>query len=223
MTSTVVRNRIETVERLREIIPAPEPTALSILKEKECLDEHCRAVIAAAPFMLLATAGADGRCDVSPRGDAAGFVHVLDDRTIVIPDRPGNQRLDSLQNIIENPYAATIFMVPNMDETLRINGHAWITDDSELLATMKVGSKTPLLGIIIETEEVYFQCARAFKRSKLWQPATWQDRSALPSFAQILFDQIRPEGQTVESLEQRNAEGNRRLYSWRGEPDEPAS
>jgi PPOX class probable FMN-dependent enzyme len=219
--STATSHRITSLEQLREIIPAPDPTALAVLKEKDALDEHCRAVIAASPFMLLATAGNDGRCDVSPRGDGAGFVHVLDDRTIVIPDRPGNQRIDSLQNIIENPYAATIFLVPTMDETLRVNGRAWITTEPKLLARMKVGSKQPRVGIVIETEEVYFQCARAFKRSKLWQPETWPDRSELPSFAQILYDQIRPEGYTVEQLEERNAEGNRRLYSYRGEPDEP--
>lgn len=223
MVTTTTKHRIETIERLREIIPAPEPNALSILKQKDVLDEHCRSVIAAAPFMLLATAGADGRCDVSPRGDAPGFVRVLDDRTIVIPDRPGNRRLDSLENILNNPYAGTIFMVPNMDETLRVNGRAWLSDDPDLLATMKMLNKQPLLGIVIEVEEVYFQCARAFKRSMLWQPDTWIDRSALPSFAQILFDQIHPEGETVENLERYNAESNRRLYSYRGEPDDPAS
>lgn len=223
MVSTATSHRITTIERLREIIPAPEPTAMSVLKQKETLDEHCRAVIAAAPFMLLATAGADGRCDVSPRGDAPGFVLVLDEQTIVIPDRPGNRRLDSLENILATGQAATIFMVPNMDETLRVNGRAWITDDPELLSRMTMLNKQPLLGIVIEAEEVYFQCARAFKRSKLWQPDSWNDRSALPSFAQILHDQIRPEGETVESLETYNAESNRRLYSYRGDPEEPAS
>lgn len=213
MVTTATGHRITTIERLREIVPAPEPTALSILKQKATLDEHCRSVIAAAPFMLLATAGADGRCDVSPRGDAPGFVLALDERTLVIPDRPGNRRLDSLENIINNPYAATIFMVPNMDETLRVNGRAWITDDPDLLSRMKMLNKQPLLGIVIETEEVYFQCARAFKRSKLWQPDTWIERSALPSFARILHDQIQPEGLTVEKLETYNEESNRRLYS----------
>ena len=196
---------------------------MSLLKQKETLDEHCRSVIAAAPFMLLATAGRDGRCDVSPRGDAPGFVMVLDDRTIVIPDRPGNRRLDSLENIIDNPHAATLFMVPNMDETLRVNGRAWITDDPDLLSQMKMQNKQPLLGIVIEAEEVYFQCARAFKRSNIWRPESWIDRSSLPSFAQILYDQIRPEGETIENLERYNAESNRRLYSYRGDPEEPQS
>ncbi len=196
---------------------------MSLLKQKETLDEHCRSVIAAAPFMLLATAGRDGRCDVSPRGDAPGFVMVLDDRTIVIPDRPGNRRLDSLENIIGNPHAATLFMVPNMDETLRVNGRAWITDDPDLLSQMKMQNKQPILGIVIEAEEVYFQCARAFKRSKIWQPESWIDRSTLPSFAQILYDQVQPEGETVENLEIYTAEGNRRLYSYRGDPEEPQS
>lgn len=177
-------HRVETIERLREIVPAPEPTAFAIRKQKETLDEDCRAVIAAAPFMLLATAGADGRCDVSPRGDAPGFVLVLDERTIVIPDRPGNRRLDSLENTLSNGFAATIFMVPNLDRTLRINGRAWITEDSELLSRMTMQNQPPLLGIVIETEEVYFQFAGAFDRSKLWQPDTWLDRAALPSFSE---------------------------------------
>ena len=223
MVSTATGHRITTIERLREVIPPPEPTAFSVLKQKETLDEHCRAVIAAAPFMLLATAGTDGRCDVSPRGDAPGFVMVLDERTIVIPDRPGNRRVDSLENILDNPHVGTIFMVPNMDETLRVNGRAWITDEPELLSRMKMLGKQPLLGIVVEAEEVYFQCARAFKRSKIWQPDTWIERSALPSFARILHDQIRPESETVESMEVYMAEGNRRLYSYRGEPDEPVS
>lgn len=223
MATAMAGYHISTVERLREIIAEPEPNAFAILKQKDALDDHCRSVIAAAPFMLLATAGSDGRCDVSPRGDAPGFVLALDDRTIVIPDRPGNRRLDSLENILSNPYAGTIFMVPNMDETLRINGRAWLTDDPDLLSRMTMRNTLPLLGIVIEIEEVYFQCARAFKRSKLWQPDTWIDRGALPSFAQILFDQIQPEGETVENLERYNAESNHRLYSYRGEPDEPAS
>jgi PPOX class probable FMN-dependent enzyme len=213
MVTTSTGHRIASVEQLREMIPSPDPTALSILKQKETLDEHCRSVIATAPFMLLATAGPDGRCDVSPRGDAPGFVMVLDERTIVIPDRPGNRRLDSLENILNNPYAGTLFMVPNMDETLRVNGRAWLTDDPDLLSQMTMQNRQPLLGIVIEAEEVYFQCARAFKRSKLWQPDTWIDRSALPSFAKILHDQIKPDGMSVETLETYNEESNRRLYS----------
>jgi uncharacterized protein len=213
MVTTTTGHRIASIEQLREMIPAPDPTAFSILKQKEALDEHCRSVIAAAPFMLLATAGPDGRCDVSPRGDAPGFVMVLDERTIVIPDRPGNRRLDSLENILNNPYAGTLFMVPNMDETLRINGRAWLTDDPDLLSQMTMQNRQPLLGIVIEAEEVYFQCARAFKRSKLWQSDTWIDRSALPSFAKILHDQIKPDGMSVETLETYNEASNRRLYS----------
>src|SRR5688500_1877904 len=130
MTATGTRARtfnqvVTSMEQLRGIIESPKLDALSILKEHTELDAHCRAFVAQAPFLLLATAGASGRCDVSPRGDAPGFVRVLDERTIVIPDRPGNRRIDSMRNIIENPHAGVVFMVPNVDETLRVNGRAF--------------------------------------------------------------------------------------------------
>ncbi|HEX5164572.1 MAG TPA: MSMEG_1061 family FMN-dependent PPOX-type flavoprotein [Thermomicrobiales bacterium] len=182
-------HRIETLEQLRAIIPAPEAGSFAIRKQMEALDERCRAVIAAAPFMLLATAGPDGRCDVSPRGDTPGFVHVVDDRTVVIPDRPGNRRLDSLNNILHNPHAATIFLVPNMEEALRVNGRAWISDDPALLSRMSIQGEPPLVGIVIETEEVCFQFARALKLSQLWQTDSWRDRESLPAVAQLLGEQ----------------------------------
>jgi uncharacterized protein len=206
------RNVVSSVEQLRELVPAPKPDAFAILKELTALDEHCRAVIAASPFMLLATADADGRCDVSPRGDGPGFVLVLDDQTLVIPDRPGNRRLDSLQNILENPHVGLIFMVPGMDETLRVNGRATLVQDPELLARMPAQGKTPTLAIVVETEEVYFQCARAFKRSRLWQPEHWSDRAALPTFGRILKDQVKPQDLTADDLDGYLEESNRNLY-----------
>jgi uncharacterized protein len=203
---------ITSIEQLRDIIPAPKPDAYSILKQQTALDDHCRAVIAASPFMLLATAGADGRCDVSPRGDGPGFVHVIDDHTIAIPDRPGNRRVDSLENIIENPHAGLIFLVPGMDETLRVNGPATITQDPDLLARMPAGGKIPTLAIVVAAEEVYFQCARALKRARLWQHEHWIDRAALPTFGRILKDQIKPADLTAEELDAYLEESNRRLY-----------
>lgn len=210
-TAPVITGAITSIEQLRDIIPAPKPDAYSILKQQTALDAHCRAVIAAAPFLLLATAGADGRCDVSPRGDGPGFVLVLDDNTIAVPDQPGNRRLDSLENIIENPYAGLIFMVPGMDETLRVNGPATIVQDPDLLARMPAGNKAPTLAIVVETEEVYFQCARALKRASLWQPERWIDRAGLPTFGRILKDQINPAGMTAEDLDAYLEESNRRL------------
>jgi PPOX class probable FMN-dependent enzyme len=209
---TATGHAVTTVERLREIISAPKADAPALKKQLPALDAHCRAFIATSPFLLLATAGASGRCDVSPRGDAPGFVLVLDDATIVIPDRPGNRRLDSLQNILENPHAGLIFLVPNVEETLRVNGRAWISEDPELLARMRADGKTPQLGIVVETEEVYFQCARAFRRAHLWSPETWIERDALPSFGTILRDQVRLDGMTAADIDAALEESNKRLY-----------
>lgn len=203
---------ITSIDQLRDIIPAPKPDAYSILKQQTQLDDHCRAVIAAAPFMLLATASPDGRCDVSPRGDGPGFVLVLDDHTLAIPDRPGNRRLDSLENIIENPFAGLIFMVPGMDETLRVNGPATIVQDPDLLARMPAGGKTPTLAIVVEAEEVYFQCARALKRARIWQHEDWIDRSELPTLGRILKDQIKMAEMTAEEIDCSLEESNRNLY-----------
>lgn len=203
---------LTSVEQLRDIIPAPKPDAFSILKQQTALDQHCRAVIAASPFMLLATAGSDGRCDVSPRGDGPGFVYVIDDTTLAIPDRPGNRRLDSLENIIENPHVGLIFMVPGMDETLRVNGPATIVQDPDLLARMPAGGKTPTLAIVVEAEEVYFQCARALKRASLWNPERWIERAALPTLGRILKDQIKTANLTAEEIDCSLEESNRNLY-----------
>ncbi|MDQ3525790.1 MAG: pyridoxamine 5'-phosphate oxidase family protein, partial [Chloroflexota bacterium] len=172
----------------------------------------CRAFIAKAPFLLLSTSGASGRCDVSPRGDGPGFVLAPDERTLVIPDRPGNRRLDSFQNIIENPHAGLIFMVPNVDETLRVNGRAWLSDDPDLLARMPMGGKNPSLGIVIEVEEIYFHCARAFKRARVWEPDIWIDRTELPTLGQILHDQLNPEDTSVADYDSWLDESNKKLY-----------
>ena len=212
MTVIEQQHAVTSVERLREIISQPKPDSAVIRKQLDTLDAHCRTFIAKAPFLLLSTAGASGRCDVSPRGDGPGFVLVLDDKTLVIPDRPGNRRLDSFQNILENPHAGLIFMVPNVDETLRVNGRAWLSDDPDLLAQMAMGGKTPSLGIVIETQEIYFHCARAFKRARLWEPDTWIDRSELPTLGQILHDQLNPDDTTVADYDCWLDESNKKLY-----------
>lgn len=212
MTVAARSSAVTSIERLREIINQPKPDAPAVRKQIDTLDAHCRAFIARSPFVLLSTAGAGGRCDVSPRGDGPGFVLVLDDRTLVVPDRPGNRRLDSFQNIIENPHAGLIFMVPNVDETLRVNGCAWLSEDPELLARMPMGGKTPSLGIVIEAEEIFFHCARAFKRARLWEPDTWIDRAELPTLGQILHDQLNPENTSVEDYDSWLDESNKRLY-----------
>jgi len=196
---------------LREIVGVP--AARSVKKERSALDQHCRAFIARSPFLLIATAGADGRCDISPKGDAPGFVLVLDDRRLVIPDRPGNKRLDGMSNLLANPHVGLIFLVPGREETLRVNGRAWITRDPELLQKFAVQGKTPLLAIGVEVEQCFLHCAKAFLRSQLWAHEHWPGSDALPSLACVLFDQIRPEGVTLQEYERDIEEGYvKRLY-----------
>jgi uncharacterized protein len=195
---------------LREIVGVP--AARSVQKERSTLDEHCRAFIARSSFLLIATAGADGRCDISPKGDAPGFVLVLDDRRLVIPDRPGNKRLDGMKNLLANPHVGLIFLVPGREETLRVNGRAWITRDPELLGRSAVEGRTPLLAIGVEVEQCFLHCAKAFRRSQLWTHEQWPRSDALPSLACVLFDQIRPDGVTLEEYERDIADGAKRLY-----------
>ncbi len=191
---------------LREIIGTPK--SRSVLKERRTLDDHTRAFIAQSPFLLLATAGADGTCDVSPKGDVPGFVLVLDDERLVIPDRPGNKRLDGMLNLLVNPHVGLIFLVPGRDETLRVNGRACVTRDPELLARMAVENKTPQLGIGVEVEQCFVHCPKAFRRSHLWTPEQWPAPEALPSMARVLYDQIRPAGVSIEDWERDVAASN---------------
>jgi uncharacterized protein len=185
------------------------PSELALKKQLTTLDAHCRAVIAHAPFMVLGTAGADGSCDVSPKGDPAGFVRVLDDTHLVIPDRPGNKRLDGMRNILANPHVALLFLVPARGETLRVNGRACITRDPDLLATLAVADKVPSLAIGVEVEEVFLHCAKAFKRSGLWEPARWPDLGDLTSSAKMFHDQVKIPGMSVDDFARRLETGYR--------------
>ncbi len=171
---------------LRGIFGQPSERALN--KQIDRLDVHCRAIIKKCPFILLGTSNTEGRCDVSPKGDYPGFVRVLDDRTIAIPDLPGNNRLDTLRNMIANPQVGLIFMIPGMNETLRINGKIQLVRDAELLENMAYEGKSPKLAIVVHVQEVFTHCPKAFLRSKLWSDEFRIDRSELPSFAEILKD-----------------------------------
>lgn len=190
---------VTTENQLREIIGLPSEIVLR--KQRPALDRHSKALIAKSPFLLLATSNTAGWCDVSPRGDAPGFARVLDDMTLVVPERPGNRRADSLRNILENPRVGLLFVIPNVEETLRVNGRAQIVRDAPILDRMAVQGKRPLLAIAVAVEEVFLHCAKAFKRSKLWQPDQWPDRAELPSLAEMLIDQVKPNGITVDELE----------------------
>ena len=202
---------VTTEQELRDMLGMPAPR--SVLKERRALDVHFRAFLAHSPFLLMATSGVDGTCDVSPKGDAPGFVLVLDDRHIVIPHRPGNKRFDGMKNLLANPHIGLIFFVPGREETLRINGRAWITKDPELLARGVAQGKTPHLAIGVEVEQCFLHCVKAFRRSKLWSPTEWPAPDALASMAQVLFDQIKPAGLTAKDYECEMEERNRtQLY-----------
>jgi PPOX class probable FMN-dependent enzyme len=181
---------VTSVTELRAIVGTPSDRA--VRKQLAALDVHCRAFIARSPFLVLSTAGASGICDASPKGDLPGFVQVLDEHTLVIPDRPGNRRADSLSNILDNPHVGLLFLIPGMDETLRVNGSARIVRDEALLDRMSVDGRRPQLGIVVDVEECYLHCAKAFLRSKLWDPERQMPRSEMPSLARMIQDQLRP-------------------------------
>ena len=174
---------ITTIEALERIYGAPAQPAIA--KEIDHISPHYRTFIDAAPFVVIATVGPEG-LDCSPRGDPAGFVRVLDERTVLIPDRRGNNRIDSLRNVVRDPRISLLFMIPGIGNTLRINGRAEINDDPDLLQSFAMGNKLPLTVLKVTTERVYFQCPKAFVRAKLWDPAVQIPRSALPSTGEIL-------------------------------------
>ncbi|MBO3759351.1 pyridoxamine 5'-phosphate oxidase family protein [Ciceribacter sp. L1K22] len=179
---------IREEEALRALF---EPTHdLAVRKCLPALGPHAREFIRRSPFVCIGTQDGKGRADVSPRGDPAGFVQVLDARTLAIPDRPGNNRLDTLANILANPSVGLLFMIPGFDDTLRINGRATLTRDPALLDTMAVDNRRPKLAIIIDIAEVFFHCAKAFRRAGLWNPAHHQPRSDMPSLVKMILDDI---------------------------------
>jgi uncharacterized protein len=192
-------NEIVETGELRNVIGVANPG--SVNKEMATLDELCRRFIALSPILFISTVGADGRADVSPRGDKPGFVEILDDRTIAIPDRPGNRRVDTMSNILGNPGSSVglIFLVPGVDEVMRASGRANITRDPALLARMANDGKQPKLAIVISLDEVFFHCGKALKRAGLWNPASQIDRTAFPSYAQVIH-QRRPH-EPLEKIE----------------------
>ncbi|MEQ8601336.1 MAG: pyridoxamine 5'-phosphate oxidase family protein [Devosia sp.] len=167
-----------------------EPTHdLAIVKCQDHLDPHAQAFIQRSPFVCIGTQNADGKADVSPRGDPVGFVRILDTRTIAIPDRPGNNRLDSLVNILASPSVGLLFIIPGFDDTLRVNGRASLVTDPDLLETMTVNGRAPKLAIVVSVGEVFIHCAKAFRRARMWDPSQFQDRSEMPSLVKIILDQ----------------------------------
>ena len=166
-----------------------EVSHLASAKSRPALDKYSRQFIGLSPFLVISTADTQGRADLSPRGDPPGYVHVIDDNTILIPDRPGNNRLDTMANITANPNVGLLFFVPGFEDTLRLNGKARITDDPALLSASTVNGKQPVVGILVTVDEVFLHCAKALKRSKLWDPDSRQDRAQMPSIARIILEQ----------------------------------
>ncbi len=187
---------IDSEARLRELIGAPIPR--SVQKEIAHLDLHCRALIASSPFVLIASSDAAGRMDVSPKGDPPGFVQVLDDLTLAIPDRPGNRRADTYSNVLQNPGVGLIFLIPGKLETLRVNGRARIARDVALRERMAVKGKLPELALVVSVEQAFIHCGKCMIRSQLWEPASWPNDGELPSQAQCLVDH----GQLAETVEE---------------------
>ncbi len=179
---------IERREELRSIYR--EPGGAAARKELTFLDPHCRRFISLSPFVLIGSSDGDGHADVTPKGDRPGFVAILDDRTLAIPDRPGNNRLDTLENVIVNPAVGLLFMIPGMEETLRVNGQARLTADEELRTRLSAEGKLPPTVMVVAVEGAYLHCAKAFMRSRLWQPESWPDRSEMPTLGKMLKDQL---------------------------------
>ena len=187
---------VTTRQRLRELVG--EARGYSALKSIDHIDDVFRRFIEATPFVVVATFGADGLLDLSPKGDPVGFVEVLDERTLILPDRPGNQRLDSFENLLLNPCVALLFIIPGNNETLRVAGKAKIVRDTELQRRLAVNGKAPLLCTVIEVEEAFMHCAKAIVRSRLWSPEQWPDRSNVPT----LMESVKKNACAAESLDE---------------------
>jgi uncharacterized protein len=197
-------HRITSIEELRTLIPPPEAPAVH--KDIDHLDVHCRAFIACAPFVVLASVGADGTVDASPRGGTPGFVRVLDDKRLALPDYPGNRRLDSWANVLATQQVQLIFLIPGMLETLRVSGRACLTRDAAVLALFDERGKPPLVALGVDVDVAFLQCGKSLKRSALWDPASWPAREAVPKAAKIFADHIALPGITEEAAVEHLAE-----------------
>ena len=191
-------------QTLRSLFPAQ--TALAIHKCQKLLDSYAQDFIRRSPFVCIGTQHADGRADVSPRGDPVGFVEIIDQHTLAIPDRPGNNRLDSLVNILANPNVGLLFIIPGFDDTLRVNGQASLVTDPAILGGMSVNGRQPKLAIVIKVSEAFMHCAKAFRRSHLWDPEHFQDRRDMPSLSKIILDQTTGAPSDAEAMRQIDAD-----------------
>jgi hypothetical protein len=178
--------RIETVAEYREL--RGDGHQMNYDKSVDIIDEHIRNFLAMSTFLTIASIDANGKMDVSPKGDPSGFVKIVDERTIAIPERPGNRRADTFTNVLQNPAVALICLVPGMDETMRINGKASLTTDPVLLATMEVNGHVPVIALVVHIEEAFIHCGKALKRGRVWDPSAQIDRSEYPKMGEVIFD-----------------------------------
>ncbi|WP_413380706.1 pyridoxamine 5'-phosphate oxidase family protein [Alkalihalobacillus sp. 1P02AB] len=211
MERVIFNDLITTSQQLREF--SGEPSELVKNKVRDSLDEHCVRFIKQSPFVLVATSNQDGENDVSPRGDGPGFIKVLNNKQLLIPERPGNKRMDSLTNILSNPQIGLLVLIPGLGETLRINGKATIIRDLNYLEMMAVRNKVPEMAIAVEVEECFIHCAKAIKRSSLWKSETWFDKEELPNAAKVLAAHVKKQDYTEENVAKRLKESyENRLY-----------
>lgn len=197
MSFATFTEKITSEAALREIIDFPNETIRR--KQLTTLDRHCQEFIALSPFLLIGSTNAAGEADVSPRGDPPGFVQVLDEKTLVIPDRPGNRRIDTLRNIVQQPHVGLLFLIPGQGETLRVNGRACIIRDPAVLERFAVEGKRPLLAIVVEVDECFLHCSKSIRRAKLWEQ---EPRKTLPSIGQIMIDHTGLTGVTAQQLDE---------------------
>ncbi|MEO8456415.1 MAG: MSMEG_1061 family FMN-dependent PPOX-type flavoprotein [Chloroflexota bacterium] len=209
---------LDSVDRLREVYRAPSQTSLD--KEIDHLDSHCRDFIAHAPIAVLASAGADGQVDASPKGGPSGFVAVLDDKHLALPDMTGNNRLDTMQNVVNGGCVALLFMIPGVDETLRVNGKATVSVDRAVLDACPVNGMPANVAIVVEVQTAFIRCAKALRRSGIWQPERWPDVSELPSPACMLKDHIGLDVSTEDTQRRLDASYAATTWTMAGPPRE---
>ena len=203
--------QISTTSALESIIGTP--SGVAIRKELTALDEHMRRFIQHSPFLIISTSSADGRCDASPRGDPPGSIYVVDDRTLLIPDRPGNRRADSLRNIVETGNIGLLFLIPGVGETLRVNGKAAIIRDAQWLTTLSTKGKQPTIAIAVSVEQCFLQCAKALLRSKLWDHRERPSMQSLPCAAEMLAHHVQmPEYDVAKMQELLDGSYKNKLY-----------
>ena len=203
-------NIVSSVDEIRVAIGEPLPPAIEKVIHR--LDNVCRAFIEKSPFVVIASANSDGEPDISPKGDPEGFVRVLDDKHLAIPDRPGNRRIDTYQNILENPQVAVIFIIPGKGETLRVRGEARIIRDEALRKSMEVNGRVPEFAMVVHVDEAFIHCSKCMVRSKLWQPDVWPDHSRIPNITEAVITHANLDITPEEYRAQLEAAGRAKLY-----------